>query len=174
MSVPAVDVPATGHAIRQIALVVRDLDRAMANWYALGVGPWRVYTFGPHNISTMTLHGRTMPHTTVKIAFASVGTFSYELIQPLQGASIYEEFLASHGEGLHHLGYYVDDIDAAIEAMQARGYAVMQSGTGHGLDRDGAYAYFDTANDIGCILEAMLRPTRMPAVERQFPQIEPT
>ena len=45
---------------------------------------------------------------------------------------------------MHHFGYYVDDIDGAITAMEAKGYPVVQSGAGFGVDGDGAFAYFDT------------------------------
>ena len=33
-----------------------------------------------------------------------VGTMQWELIQPLDDSSIYAEFLAAKGEGLHHVG----------------------------------------------------------------------
>jgi catechol 2,3-dioxygenase-like lactoylglutathione lyase family enzyme len=151
--------------IGQVALVVRDLDRAMATWAGLGIGPWRVYTFGPERLASMTFRGREQPQV-IRIALCSVGPTTYELIEPQQGPTIYEEHLARCGEGLHHLGYYVDDIDAAVAAMAERGYAVLQAGRGFGVDGDGAYAYFDTARDVGCILEAIVGPRRMPEPER--------
>jgi methylmalonyl-CoA/ethylmalonyl-CoA epimerase len=151
--------------IEQIAFVVRDLDRAMATWTGLGISPWRIYTFGPDRLSTMTLRGREQPQV-IRIALCSVGPTTYELIEPLAGPSIYEEHLVHCGEGLHHLGYYVDDIDAAVAAMAERGYAVLQAGSGFGVDGDGAYAYFDTERDFGCILEAIVGPRQMPEPER--------
>ena len=60
----------------------------------------------------------------------------YELIEPLDGPNSYQEFLDSRGEGLHHLGYFVDDLDAAIAEMEAQGFAVLQSGRAFGVDGD--------------------------------------
>ena len=155
--------------IGQIAFVVRDLDRAMAAWAGIGISPWRVYTFGPERLSTMAFRGHEVSHA-MRVALCSVGSITCELIEPLAGPSIYEEHLVRCGEGLHHLGYYVDDIDAAVSAVAERGYAVLQAGSRFGVDDDGAYAYFDRAHDFGCILEAILGPRRMPEPERIVPE----
>src|SRR5215213_3293705 len=154
--------------IGQVALVVRNLDRAMDAWVRMGISPWRVYTFGLERLLTMAFRGHDVSHA-MRIALCSVGPTTYELIEPLAGPSIYADHLTECGEGLHHLGYYVDDIDAAVAAMTERGYAVLQAGRGFGVDGDGAYAYFDTARDVGCILEAILGPRRMPEPERIVP-----
>jgi hypothetical protein len=53
--------------------------------------------------------------------------------------------------------------------MSAPGYAVLQAGFGVGESGDGAYAYFDTARDFGCILEAIAKPSRMWQPERVVP-----
>ena len=90
----------------------------------------------------------------------------YELIESVEGPNTYEEFLSTRGEGLHHPGYYVDDIDTEIAAMAAKGFPLLQSGRGFGVDWDGAYAYFETERVAGCILEAIEQPKRMPAPER--------
>ncbi len=156
-------------SIDQVAVVVRDLDAAMERyWTRLGIGPWDVYTYGPHRMSQMTFRGNEQPYV-MKLALAFVGPTMYELIEHVTGPSIYEEHLAQRGEGLHHLGYYVQDIDAEIAAMADRGYALLQSGRGFGLDGDGAYAYFDTGADLGCIVEAIERPRQMPEPEYRFP-----
>ena len=118
-------------SIDQIAVVVRDLDAAMSRYAKeLGIGPWDVYTYGPQRLWKMTYRGVEQPYA-MKLGLAFVGPTMYELIEPLdQGATIYQEFLDERGEGLHHLGYYVADIDDAIAEMEARGYPVLQSGRG--------------------------------------------
>lgn len=116
----------------------------------------------------MTYRGEERPYV-MKLALAQVGPTQYELIETVEGPNIYEEHLREKGEGLHHLGYHVDDIDDAIAAMAERGYALLQSGRGFGADGDGAYAYFDTAADLGCIVEAIAPPRAMPAPERTYP-----
>ena len=156
-------------SVDQVAVVVRDLDRAMERYAnEFGIGPWSVYTFSPDWIQGMTFHGREQPYS-MKLALADVGGMMYELIEPVQGPNAYEEFLEEHGEGLHHLGYFVDDIDAAIEEMEGKGYRLLQSGRGMGTAGDGGYAYFDTGDALGCIVEAIEMPREMPEPERTFP-----
>ena len=156
-------------SIDQVAVVVRDLDRTMERYTEeFGIGPWSIYTFSPDWIHGMTFRGKEQPYS-MKVAFAYVGDMMYELIEPVQGSNTYEEFLNEHGEGLHHLGYFVDDIDTAIEEMEGKGYPVLQSGRGFGTDGDGAYAYFD----VGArkhIIEAIRLPREMPDPERTFPE----
>jgi catechol 2,3-dioxygenase-like lactoylglutathione lyase family enzyme len=155
-------------AIDQVAVVVRDLDAAMERYSRLGVGPWDVYTYGPHRMHRMTYRGQERPYV-MKLALAFVGPTMYELIESVEGPNVYTEFLDERGEGLHHLGYYVDDIEAEIERMAGEGYALLQSGHGFGVDGDGAYAYFDTEAALGCIIEAIELPREMPPPEQVFP-----
>ena len=156
-------------SIDQVAVVVRDLDAAMERYATqLGIGPWDVYTYGPHRMHTMTFRGRDQPYV-MKLALAQVGSRQYELIEPLEGPTTYHEFLDERAEGLHHLGYYVDDIDAEITRMAALGHPLLQSGRGFGVDGDGAYAYFDCEAAFGCIVEAITPPRQMPEPEYTFP-----
>jgi catechol 2,3-dioxygenase-like lactoylglutathione lyase family enzyme len=152
-------------SIDQIAVVVRDLDAAMAGYLVQGVGPWDVYTYGPHRMPRMTYRGEERGYV-MKLALAHIGPTMYELIESVEGPNIYEEHLAARGEGLHHLGYGVPDIDAEIERMAGLGVALLQSGRGFGVDGDGAYAYFDTEPTLGCIIEAIEFPREMPPPER--------
>ena len=153
-------------SIDQVAVVVRDLDRAMEHYTNdLGIGPWAVHTFSPDWIRGMTFRGKEQGYT-MKLALAQLGPVMYELIEPVEGPNSYEEFLDEHGEGLHHLGYFVDDIDAEISNMESKGYPLLQSGR----PGDGGYAYFETERDFGCILEAIQMPSEMPAPERTYPE----
>lgn len=157
-------------SIDQVAVVVRDIDRAMERYVEeLGIGPWSVYTFSPDWIQNMTFRGKEQGYT-MTLALAQVGDVMYELIQPVQGPSSYEEFLNERGEGLHHLGYFVDDIDEAIKEMESKGFPLLQSGRGFGTDGDGGYAYFETEGALGHIIEAIRLPARMPDPERTYPE----
>jgi catechol 2,3-dioxygenase-like lactoylglutathione lyase family enzyme len=157
-------------SIDQVAVVVRDLDEAMERYTnEFGIGPWSVYTFSPDWISGMTFRGNEQPYS-MKLALTQVGGVMYELIEPVQGPNSYEEFLNQHHEGLHHLGYFVDNIDAEMEEMEKKGYRLLQSGRGMGTEKDGAYAYFETENALGCIIEAIELPKEMPPPERTFPE----
>ncbi len=144
--------------IDQVCVVVRDLETALARyWTNLGIGPWRVYTFSAPIVRDMTYRGRPADFA-MRVAFAQVGSLMLELLQPLRGPSIYEEFLARCGEGLHHVGLYVPNLDQALQAAQAAGFAVLQSGRGYGLTGDGGFAYLDTEAQLGVIVELIEAP----------------
>src|SRR4051794_36145012 len=65
--------------IRQNGHVVRDLDRSIESWLALGVGPWLVL---PHLEQTgSTYRGETIAPV-VSMAFANSGDLQVELIAP--------------------------------------------------------------------------------------------
>jgi catechol 2,3-dioxygenase-like lactoylglutathione lyase family enzyme len=156
-------------SVDQVAVVVRDLDEAMRRYSEkLGIAPWSVYTFTSDWIRDMTFRGREQPYS-MKLALAQVGDMMYELIEPVDGPNSYQEFLDARGEGLHHLGYFVDDLNAAIREMEAQGFTVLQSGRAFGVDGDGGYAYFETDGALGCILEAIEMPRAMPEPERTYP-----
>jgi len=140
----------------------------MANWAALGIAPWQVHDFGPQMVKGMTFRGQAQTEA-VQLSLCDIGPLSFELIGPGMAASIYREHLDHHGEGLHHVGYFVDHMEAAIADMIGRGYLVLRRGHGFGRDDDGAYAYFNTEAAIGCVIEAMLAPKRLPPPARWFP-----
>jgi hypothetical protein len=92
-----------------------------------------------------------------------------ELIQPIQGPSIYHDWLQHHPYGLHHLGVMVDSVVAGVENMERAGYKLVQSGAGYGLDGDGGYAYFDTVEQLGLIVELIEVPVRRRAPDFNWP-----
>ena len=149
-------------------MVVRDLDQAMERYVGeFGVGPWSVYTFSPDWIKDMNVRGEPQGYK-MRLAIAYVGSMMYELLEPVEGPIAYKEFLDERGEGLHHLGYFVEDLDAAISYMEGKGYTLLQSGHGIGTVGDGGYAYFDTEGPLG-IGEAIELPGQMQDPERTYP-----
>jgi catechol 2,3-dioxygenase-like lactoylglutathione lyase family enzyme len=144
----------------QVGIVVADLERALRAYSALwDVGPWRCYTFSPATVSKLQYHG-TRAEYSMLVALTN-GAPQLELIQPLEGPSIYEDHLRERGEGLHHLAVYVDSIEDAVAELRARGHSCLAAGWGFSAVGDGAFAYFDTARDLGLILEVVQAPTRM-------------
>lgn len=155
--------------VNQIALVVRDLDAAMRQyWEKLGVGPWKVYTYGPPLVRDMMYRGRRQDHR-MRIALAQVGPLMLELIQPLSDGNIYVEHLDRKGEGLHHLGVFVSSLDEAVAEAGRQGFSVLQTGRGYGRLGDGGYAYLDTESALGVIMELIEVPRERVAPESEFP-----
>jgi hypothetical protein len=81
------------------------------------------------------LRGRTAAYAT-RLAMNSDHP-QVELIDSTLGPNLYEEWLDAHGEGIHHLGYYVESVADAISEMQRAGYEAVQTGIATGLDGDG-------------------------------------
>lgn len=112
----------------QIGYVVPDLRRAMLAFKAnLGITHFLVRE------NTSLADQRYMDARAdfkQSIAFCYTGDMQVELIQPLSGPSTYTDFLERCPEGgVQHLGYRVDDLDAAVAAITARGFRAVQSGS---------------------------------------------
>jgi 4-hydroxyphenylpyruvate dioxygenase-like putative hemolysin len=155
--------------IAQVALVVEDLDRAMEYWWKMfGVGPWHVYTYGKPLVKKMTYRGKPAEYK-MRIALSQAGPTRLELIEMLEGDTIYADFVKEHGYGLQHVAVIVDDVKAAIAQAEAAGISVIQDGQGYGVDGDGHYAYLDTEDRIGAVLELIEIPKRRVPPERIYP-----
>jgi hypothetical protein len=87
----------------------------------------------------------------------------YELIEPLDGPSIHGDWLEEHGEGFHHVGYIVQSLQQTTAEMEAAGHPPIARIHSFGAAGDGAAAYYDTADALGFLVEAVEPPSRMPA-----------
>jgi len=151
--------PIAGRGPDQIGIVVADLDAAFPRYEReWGLSSWRGYVYG-HDTIPCTSYLSEPGRYRVRIAISAT-TPQIELIEVLEGPSIYDDWIEQHGEGLHHLGFWVDSLDDGVAAMRADGYEPTQTGGGYGLDGDGGYAYFDTVAAFGVILELIEVPKR--------------
>jgi Glyoxalase/Bleomycin resistance protein/Dioxygenase superfamily len=135
--------------IMQIGYVVKDVEKSIEDYsQQLGIGPWDLYTFCAPDLRDAVYRGRPATHKFI-IALVWNKTTQLELIQPVTGTNIYTEFLERHGDGLHHVKEWVDDCQKELEAYQARGIGVIQSGK---FDEDENY-YLDTESTFGFVYE---------------------
>jgi len=96
-------IPPGGLPISQVACVVRDLDEALERYHrALGWAPWNVYEHAPPSLHDTHYMGRPADYSMLG-AEVDTGSIVFELLQPLDGPSIYKDWLETHGEGLHHI-----------------------------------------------------------------------
>lgn len=147
----------------QIGIVVADLDEAMARYSRIfDCGSWSVWTYGPELFRESSFRGQE-GRFAMRLALAGAGP-QIELIEPVRGPSLYHEWLAERGEGLHHIGMRVPDLQAGTRAMADRGFGVLQSGAGYGLDGDGdgdgGFAYLGSVAELSVILELIEVPAR--------------
>jgi hypothetical protein len=136
----------------QVGMVVKDIERTMALLSRLfGIGPFRQTEWPIDRPDMKYVYRGVERKMRMKLAFASLGPVELELIQPLEGESDYKEFLASHGDGLHHILFDVPNMDEITTALAGEGIGVLQTGTG--LRPGTRWAYLDTAGLIGFNLE---------------------
>ena len=108
----------------------------------------------------------------MRVALAQIGPMQIELIQPLEGESIYAEFIREHGYGIHHIAATVDDLESAVAQAEALGLEHVMGGGGHGLDNDGGFAYLGTESLLGTTFELIQLPKRRVQPERVYPPAE--
>lgn len=157
---PDFDFPPFG-APDQIAYLVPDLVTAADQWTGLfGSGEgWRFYTYSSELLRE-NIYRSAQTSCTFRIANTTGVEPEVELIQPLSGPSIYQEWIDKHGYGLHHIAYNTDSLERSTAWMAARGYEPIQSGLGFGVEGDGGYVYFDTEEDFGVLIE-FIEPARI-------------
>lgn len=110
-------------ALAQIGIVVGDLDKA-TEYYSrvFGIGPFSIIVFAPEK---HWVRGKPFP-ITLNIAFAQMGPVLMELIEPV-GDGPHKWFLDGKGEGLHHLGFIVDNYDAWINYLKQQGIEILMN-----------------------------------------------
>ena len=129
--------------INQIAVVVKDLEMVVKNyWNILGIGPWAIFEWEDPLVYDRKYHGQTV-WAREKIALAQAGGVQLELVQPVEGPSIYRDWLEERGEGLHHMNFLVDDVDEASNILTLQGFPSIQSGRFGPTEQKGAYNYVD-------------------------------
>jgi methylmalonyl-CoA/ethylmalonyl-CoA epimerase len=56
-----------------------------------------------------------------RVAFMPIGGSDVELVEPLESESGLAKFLTKRGEGIHHICFEVDDIEAALARLKEHG-----------------------------------------------------
>jgi hypothetical protein len=154
----------------EICVVTRDYWRTMKGLVKLGIGPWRVYTFNPETVSEQTYMGQPAEFS-IKVCFAEGKNIIWEIMQPMEGPTIFHEFLQKHHEGIHHIAFNCNDIpwEERIRELEARGFEVIQSGKW--LNKN-SFAFFGTEDATSTIFETYSFPPDFdyPEPEEWFPE----
>jgi methylmalonyl-CoA/ethylmalonyl-CoA epimerase len=130
-------------SIAQVSWAVNDIDRVVESWSKLyGFGPWTFTENGG-----VDAKGRPWK---IRMAFAYVGPLQIELVQCIEGRIFQSRFLDTWGEGVHHIGWYVRDVDKTVAGLAAQGVKVF-------VHDPGRFAYLDAGGAGGAIFELMQR-----------------
>ncbi len=139
----------------QVGVVVRDLDAKVEYLQRVfGIGPFRVIDWPPPERGRLykEYHGQPGQYT-ARIASADLGTLQLELVEPLQGPSIWQDFLDQHGEGIHHIKFSMPDEVPVLDFLAQNDVHVEMGGDG--TQAGNAFYYLDTADKIGFCIELM-------------------
>ena len=93
--------------LAHVGIAVKSLETAIPLW---------VRALGFHHTDTVAFESMK-----VRIAFLRSGSSELELLEPTVADSAVGRFLRKRGEGIHHLSFYVTDIEQALEQAAAAG-----------------------------------------------------
>ena len=108
----------------EVCIIVKDLERSLEQFHTLfDMTPYSVME---GKISGLSVRGKKMPAARIKFAFFRAGPMRLELLQPIEGESLYTEFLREKGIGIHHIVFRVSDLDSDVAQLEKRGVAISQ------------------------------------------------
>jgi len=137
--------------VAQVGIIVRDIEataRAYAEFFGMEM-PSINWTDVPEKARTQYRGEQT--NARAKLAFMNMGSLQLELIEPDEHPSTWREYLDEHGEGVHHIAFFVEGMKEKIELMAGRGMPLVQYGEYTG----GRYAYMDTFPQLKVMLELL-------------------
>jgi methylmalonyl-CoA/ethylmalonyl-CoA epimerase len=142
------------YPITQVSLAVRDLEKTMElYWRAFGWSGWDVFDHRPPVHHNTELRGEEV-HYTLRGAEVMVGSLNFELLEPLDGPSLWKEFIAEQGEGIVSIAAMFQTMEEG-EAVK-REFAkrdmpvIMKANIGDHIE----YYYLDTQDRFACLIES--------------------
>ena len=109
--------------IDHVGIAVRDLDAAIGFYEA---------SFGLTVAGRETNEAQGVREAMLHVADAPGGASYVQLLEPLAADTPVGKFLDSRGEGVHHIGYGVVDVAAALEQLRADGIRLVDEQPRHG------------------------------------------
>lgn len=94
--------------VSHVSIVVKDIYEALAAFD-------RFFEF------VRDVHVANLPEQGVKVAIISLEGVEIEFIQPVQPGTGIARFLERRGEGLHHIGLEVDNIEETLKSVGSKG-----------------------------------------------------
>jgi methylmalonyl-CoA/ethylmalonyl-CoA epimerase len=116
--------------IAHIGIVVRNIEKTIKAFKALGIGP-----FLPLGLPPMTgkpLFRGKLLNSQEKVLSTATGQVEIVLTEPVAGNSPWQEFIDTKGEGVHHIAYLVDDLDKEVAKYLKKGFKLAQIGRWEG------------------------------------------
>jgi methylmalonyl-CoA/ethylmalonyl-CoA epimerase len=140
-----------------VGLAVRDLDDAMKRFGdQFGIEKW-----GTLDSEVPAAYRGAETVAGIRSAFARQGGLLIELVQPTTGMFTAKTFLEERGEGIYHLGYWVEDMAGVLERADKLGLGVdwVFPVTG-----DPLAVYLDAKQTLGMHIE-LVSPAMKPIID---------
>lgn len=141
----------------KLAFVVDDLDEYLERFATLfGLQKSESIVTGPEEETQIEY--RDMPTAgRARIGYIPLENIVLELIEPIDGPSIWRSFLEKKGCGLHHIGFIVDDLAEVTADLVNLDLPCVQRGLfpGMGSSPSGTYTYHDSIEQLGFDIELL-------------------
>jgi len=148
--------PDVGH----IGAVVTNIDRVIEYYSPVfGIGPFEIYDFRPQKA---WVRGQEVKPFELRIATADVGSAKMELIQVIRGDPPHRDFLEVHGEGLQHLGFYVENYDEWKSYVREEGIEILCEIEAEDQVRGKRRAFYMNSGQIGGVLFEIIETQKKP------------
>ena len=128
--------------VHHVALIVASIDDAL--------GFWRD-TLGLQLETVMDI-----PTDRVRIAFLGVGESRIELVEPTDDTTGVARFLASKGQGFHHVCFEVPDLADTLRGLAAAGIELIDTAPRRGAE--GPVAFLHPRSGQGVLVELIEAP----------------
>jgi len=132
--------------IDHVGIACRDLSSAIGFYTSV---------FGLTVASREVIEDQGVAEAMLHIADAPAGSSYVQLLEPLHADTPVGRFLARRGEGIHHIGYGVSDITAALAGLGASGIRLIDARPRHGSM--GASIAFLHPGDVGGVLTELVQ-----------------
>lgn len=94
--------PGTIQSLHHIAILVRDADSALP--------------FYVERLQLAVVGDEWLPHAGVRLTYLAGGSTLIQLVQPIHPGPLQDD-LERHGEGLHHICFAVDNLEATLHRV---------------------------------------------------------
>jgi len=138
----------------QVCVIVNDVEASKKKYAEfLGVEVPPTVGLGDFAVTQTEYMGKPAPEISNKMAFFSLESLQFELIEPNEAKSTWRDFLEEKGEGIHHIAFEVEDLQKSIQ--DCKDYGLVLTQWGHYGDGSGGYAYLDATKELGCFIELL-------------------